>query len=146
MFRWRRLHFISLIPLFPSCPRNNSARIRKKWSPIWRVKTSFCQKRYGSLYNWSLEIETSATGLKTGLYSPWHNGVSLRIWIQKKIEERYGLFFIHANSQQAISAISIETQVSFGTENCSPAFTFLQHLPCKKNFSIFSTCFIIYFL
>ncbi len=25
----------------------------------------------------------------------------------------YGLFFMHANSQQAISAISIQTQVSF---------------------------------
>ncbi len=33
---------------------------RKKWSPIWSVKTSFCQKRYGSQYDWSRENLDSA--------------------------------------------------------------------------------------
>ncbi len=32
--------------------------------PIWRAKTSFCQKRYGSLYDWSLERERSVNSFK----------------------------------------------------------------------------------
>jgi hypothetical protein len=43
------------------------SKYRKKWSPIWSVKTSFFQKRYGIVL--SREI---LTGLKTGFYGAWH--------------------------------------------------------------------------
>ncbi len=40
-------------------------KFRKNWCPIWSVKTSFCQKRYGILYDWSLERDLE-TSCKTG--------------------------------------------------------------------------------
>ncbi len=49
-------------------------------TPIWSMKTSFCQKRYGSLYDWSLEREIC---FKTGFGGPWRNGIPLRIWTLK---------------------------------------------------------------
>ncbi len=42
---------VSIVLIVLHCPR---VQFRKKWSSIWRVKTSSCQKRYGSLFDWSL--------------------------------------------------------------------------------------------
>jgi hypothetical protein len=56
-----------LIPAYPNAGRRTPCnspfnmcytelKFRKKWSTIWSAKTSFGQKRYGSLYDdWSLE-------------------------------------------------------------------------------------------
>ncbi len=43
------------------------------------MRTSFCQTRCGSLYDWSPE-RYLYTGFKTGFYGAWLIGVSLRIW------------------------------------------------------------------
>jgi len=51
----------------------------KKESPIWSLKTSFYQMRYGCLYDWSLEREISKPVLELD-FTAWH-GVPFRIWI-----------------------------------------------------------------
>ncbi len=38
-----------------NCVTFRELKFRKKISPIWSGKTSFCQKRNGSLHDWSLE-------------------------------------------------------------------------------------------
>ncbi len=58
-------------------------KFRKKFFPIWSVKTSVCQKRYGSHYDWSLEREIFKSVFKLDFTAHGiENGVPFRIWNQ----------------------------------------------------------------
>ncbi len=63
------INFPGSIPtghIFPKHYRRLSAEFKfgKKGSPIWNMKTSVCQKRYGSLYDWTLERKICESVLK----------------------------------------------------------------------------------
>ncbi len=47
-----------------------SSNSGKKFSSIWSVKTSCCQKGYGSLH-YRFLTRDAVTGFKTGFYGPW---------------------------------------------------------------------------
>jgi hypothetical protein len=76
-----------LIFLYITClSRENVFRVQiQKENLLFQpVKTSSCQKRYGSLYDWYLERDLY-TGLKLTFSRSWHNGVPLRIWTQPSL-------------------------------------------------------------
>ncbi len=50
--------------------------LKKKWSPIWSVKTSLFQKRYGELI-WLISRERFLIGFKVDFYDACHNGAPL---------------------------------------------------------------------
>jgi hypothetical protein len=135
-------------PPISLCPRKNSARIRKK------RENRFLSKEIWKSIQFIIDPQREKdlqTGLKTGLYSPWHNGVSLRIWTQKKLEKIYGFWFIlyarqlsASNFGHFHSKLRSVYRMVFGIKTFSPAFNFLRQLPCKKNFlltSLGDNCF-----